>query len=259
MKIYIFRAFCTAGLAVLMLSWLPATVCLGAPITNTIGWTENFTVYTNLTPLINGTNGWYASSSSCIVQTNVRYSSGYSAMVPTGETLSNSFVGQPARNVKLVMYIQPQLSTSSVNPNISTNVAAQFFINSSGYFVVGSGNNWIEATNMASGAAQSLVDINNTTNFVQLQIHLQYNTHTWDLKAWTNGILVTCTNYLRFSSNLNSFCGFTIYGGTATGYVDDISVTRFEGPMKVNGMSFDTIRRVNGALPDGKIDDVKAQ
>lgn len=239
-----------------------ATVCFGdpAPSTNAIPWSDNFEdQYTNQTPLINGTNGWYASSSSCIVQTNVRYSGTNAAMLPVGETLSNNFVGQPARNVKLEMYVQPQLTTSNDYPTLATNVTAQFLINSNGYFVVGNGTSWHVASNMPSGPAPSITNINNSTNFVRIQISLQYNTYKWSLKAWTNGTLVASTNYLSFASNMNYFSGFAVYGGTATGYVDDVSVTRYEGPIKVNGMSFDTIRRVNGVVPAGKVNGVDMQ
>lgn len=255
------KIFHLAGLMwiVILFLILPlTTVCSGAPATNSvsIGWSDYFINYTNLTPLIDGTNGWYASSSSCIVQQDVRYSGSQAAMLPIGETLSNSFWGEPARNVKLEMYALPQLMTSSVYPSISTNVTAQFFINSNGFFVVGSGMNWNEASN---SPAQTITNVNNSTNFVRIQINLQYNTHKWSLKAWTNGFLVASTNNLSFASNLNYFSSFSIYGGTATSYVDDVSVTRYEGPIKVNGLSFDTIRRVNDAVPVGKINGVDAQ
>ena len=265
MKVYPFmsaQVFRLAGLAqvvVLFLIWPLTTVCFGGAQTNSIPWSDNFENYTNLTPLINGTQGWYSSSSACIVQTNVRYSSTDAAMLPIGEVLSNSFRGQPARNVKLEMYIQPQLMMSNgyPYPTLATNVAAQFLINSNGYFVVGNGTNWDVASNMPSGPAPNITNINNSTNFVRVQVNLQYNTHTWSLKAWTNGIPVASTNYLRFASNMNYFSDFAIYGGTATSYVDDVSVIRFEGPIKVNGVSFDTIRYIDGALP-GKINGVDA-
>lgn len=274
MKIYPLmstQVFHLAGLAqaVFLFLMLPlATVCFGAPATNTFfptAWTDNFETYASNTALINGTNGWYSSPG--IYDTNfppqtssvhygVSHSGTQAAMVAIGDTLSNSFWGQPARNVKLEMYIQPQLWTSGVNPLISSAVAAQFFINSNGYFVVGNGNSWNEASN---SPAQTITNINNSTNFIRIQVHLQYNTHTWDLKAWTNGILVASTNYLRFASNQNCFSGFVIYNGTTNSYLDDVTVTRFQGPFKINGMSFDTIKRVDGALPDGKINGVNAQ
>lgn len=245
------------GLAAALLA---STMCPGAPMTNTvIPWTSDFEIYTNSTPLINGTNGWYASSSSCIVDTN--FTGGKVAMLPIGETLENRFLLPPNRNIKMLMYVQPQISTSAVYPRVTSSVAAQFFINSNGYFVVGNGNEWNEATNLVGGgSASSITNINNTTNFVKIQVNLQYNTHTWSLKAWTNETyLVAYTNYLKFASNVSYFTGFVVYNGSATSYLDNVSVSRFEGPIKVNGASFDTIKRFNDTPPVGKINGVSAQ
>lgn len=264
MKTYLLKPTQTrrlAGLAqviFLFIIWPLTTVCFGDPQTNTIPWSDAFEAYTNLTPLINGTNGWYASSSACLVQTNVRHSGDKAAMLPAGETLSNSFAEQTVRNVKLEMYVQPQLMTSNVYPRISSNVSAQFFINSNGYFVVGNGSSWSEATSMPDGAAISITNINNSTNFVRVQIHLQYNTHLWGLKAWTNDTLVASTNYLSFASNLNNLSGFTVYSGDTTNYFDDVSAMRWPS-FKVNGVSLDNVRYINDTVPGVRINGVDTQ
>lgn len=280
MKTYPFKpaqAFHLAGLTqiVLLFLMLPlTTVCFGAPQTNTIPWFDTFENFTNYAPLINGTNGWYSSPPSVydtnmpaqtsIVQNVVAHSGSMAAKIAIGDTLSNSFVGQPARNVKLEMYVRPQLMTSSVFPVLSSNFAAQFFISTNGYFVVGNGTTWNVASNMPNGPSLNVTNISDATNFVRVQVHLQYNTHTWDLKAWTNSdgvteVLVASTNYLRFANNMNCFSSFTVYNGTTNSYLDDITITRFEGPIKINGVSFDTIKRMNNALPDGKVNGVNAQ
>jgi len=262
------QVFRLAGLTqviFLFLIWPLANTCFGAAQTNTIPWYDNFENYTNQTPLINGTNGWYASSADAVISTNYANSGTNAAMIPIDVTLSNRFQGGSGRNVNLEMYVQPRLYDGTNYPEIrgtnypgiSSNVAAQFFINSNGYFVVSNGTNWNEATNMVGGAdAPSIVNIIGTTNFVKLQLHLRYKTHTWDLNAWTNGTLVASTNFLGFTSNLNYFSGFDIYNGNSTSYVDDVSVKRWPS-VKVNGVSIDNIRRIDGATPGGKINGVE--
>lgn len=252
-----------ASFGLFLIILLLAAVGFGAPATNTIPWDDNFENWTNGAPLINGTNGWYSSpgiydadfpAQSSTVQTVVCHSGTKAVKIAVGDTLSNSFQRQQSvSNIKLTMYAQPQLWTSGVNPLIGSGFSAQFFINSNGYFVVGNGGSWSEASN---SPAQSITNIG--TNFVQLQIHLQYNTHTWGLKAWTNGVLVASTNNLGFTSNLNYFSGFTIYNGAANSYLDDVTVRRWPS-VRVNGVALDAIRLINGALPDGKINDVNAQ
>lgn len=217
----------------------------GAPQTNTVGWSDNFETYTNLTPLIDGTNGWYASDSGCIVQTNVYYSATNAAMLPVDVTLSNRFSNAYTRIVKLEMFIQPQLYNGTNYPVISSNIAAQFFVNSNGFFVVGNGTNWEELTKKAGGAdAQTIAN----THFTKIQVNLRYKNHTWNLKAWSNTTLMASTYYVNFTSNLNTFSGFDIYNGNATSYVDNVSVITGR-QSKVNGVPFDTIKSINGAQP----------
>ena len=158
------------------------------------------------------------------------------------------------------MYIQPQLYDGTNYPNISgtnypwvsTNVAAQFFVNSNGYFVVGNGTNWHVATNMANGN-QAIAITNN--NFTRIQINLRYKNHTWNLKAWTNDTTVTTlvanTYYVNFTSNLNTFSGFDIYNGNSTSYLDDVSVAEIDYSLlpKINGVPIDIIRSINSAPP----------
>ena len=272
MKIYplisaqVFRLTGLTQVILLFLIWPLANTCFGASQTNAIPWNDTFENYTNTTPLIEGTNGWYASSADCIVTQDVGGLGG-SAMLPTDITLSNRFQDRSARNVNLEMYVRPQLYDGTNYPDIlgtnndsivSTNVAVQFFINSNGFFVVGNGTNWNEVTTiMAEGtAARSITNIIGTTNFVKLQVHLRYKTHSWDIKAWTNNSLVANTNYSMFTSNLNYFSGFDIYNGNSTSYVDNVSVKRWPS-VKVNGVSIDNIRRINNATPGGKINGVE--
>lgn len=248
------KHFCLAGIwracPLVLLILLLANISFGEPVTNTIRWSDNFQTYSNLTPLINGTNGWYSYPSipqTSIVQNTVYNSGSQAAMVGVGDTLENRFNERLIRNVRLEMYIQPAFATNI--PKLSSGIAAQFYVNSNGHFVVGNGGSWNDATKMVGGA--DAIPITNTC-FTKVEIHLRYKSHTWDLKAWSNSTLVAYTNSLSFASNVNYFTGFALYNGESASYVDDVTVRRWPST-KINGISIDNIKFVNDALPDGNI------
>lgn len=214
--------------------------------TNTIPWNDNFENYTNLTPLINGTQGWFASSSGCIVQQDVKYSGSQAAMLPVDVTLSNRFSNSFTRIVRVDMQIQPQLYDGSTAPTAATNVAAQFYVNSNGYFVVCNGTNWRTLDTLAGGG--SALPITNT-HFTRVELNLRYKNHTWNLKAWSNTTLMASAPYVNFTSNLNSFSGFDIYNGNSTSYVDAVVVSNVTRLNKINGVRMDAVYRIDGAQP----------
>lgn len=236
-----------------------ATLCAGAPQTNsTAGWNDTFENYTNQTPLIDGTNGWYASSANCIVSAGAGRSDSQAAMIPVDVTLSNRFDDTYTRIVSIEMYVKPQLYNGTNYPDISstnndlglsTNSAAQFFINSNGYFVVANGTNWRTLTKMADGSDARPVT---TSYYSRVQVNLRYKNHTWNLKAWTNDTyLVASTPFINFTSPLNTFGGFDIYNGSSTSYLDEVSVTNIDYSLlpKFNGVPLDAILKINGAQP----------
>jgi len=256
MSAQVFRRAALAQVIFLFLTWLLTNACFGDPQINPVGWRDNFQSYTNLTPLIGGTQGWYASSADCIVQEGVGITNSQAAMLPIDVTLSNRFDNTYTRIVSMEMYVRPQLYDGTNYPDIlgtnypgiSANVAAQFFINSNGYFVISNGTNWNEATKMVNGELATPVT---NTCFSRVQVNLRYKNHTWNLKAWTTntpGILLANTRYVNFTSNLNTFGGFDIYNGNSTSYVDDVSVITGRQSV-INGVPFDTIQSINGAYP----------
>lgn len=238
-------------LVVILLMGQLQTVSFGT--TNTIPWSDNFESYTNLTPLIDGTNGWFASSASAVVQTNVYYTGSRAVMLPIDVTLSNRFSNSLSRIVKLEMQVQPQLYTGATGPAVATNVAAQFYINSNGYFVVCNGTNWQAAPSLWGGGSATRVT---NTHFTKVVVNLRYRNHTWNLKAWSNTTLVASTRYINFTSNLNAFNGFDIYNGNSTSYVDDVTVTNVTRINKINGVRVDAIYRVNDVRPELRINGV---
>ena len=183
---------------------------------------DTFETYTNGTPLIDGTNGWYGDSSAIIVQTNTVRTGTNAAMVPEDCTLSNLFVStSPTNNVWIQMDMRPQPYTDTNIPVVNTNGAAIFYINSNGNFVVHDGTtdtpsnslNWVVLTN-------SVINTNGTT-WVTIGIFEDYNRKKWEL--YTNGTLVT--NNIRFvNPTLTNFTGFGVYNGSETSYLDNVSV-----------------------------------
>ena len=251
-----------AQFVLLFFFWPLAMVCFGGPWTNNIPWNDDFSKYVDGEPLINGTNGWYSSPGiydtnlppqTSIVQNVVSYS-GQAVKIAIGDTLSNSFVSTNERIVSVEMYIRPQLWTSNVYPFLSTNssCAAQFLVNSNGFFVVANGTNWNEITKKTDGT--SAIQITNTY-FTKVQINLRYKNHTWNLNAWTNDAssttLVASTYYVNFAQSLDAFNGLTVYNGTTNSYLDNLVVTNFNYNFlpKINGVSVDVIRRINGVQP----------
>lgn len=241
-----------------------------APSSNSLPWSCDFEdpPYVNGTFLIDGTNGWYSSPGvydtnlppqTSVVQ-NVHVNSGsQAAEVAIGDTLESRFVSTSERVVRLEMFVQPQLWTSSVYPSLtSPNVAypaAQFLVNSNGYFVVANGTNWSVVTSKGDGTA---IPITNNY-FTKIQVNLCYRNHTWSLKAWTNDTdVVAISPYVNFTSNLNAFSGFCVYGGTTNCYLDDLIVTNINYTLlpKVNGVPRDDIKSINGAPPSSLINGI---
>ncbi|MBU4366720.1 MAG: hypothetical protein KKF10_06260, partial [Verrucomicrobia bacterium] len=79
-------------LVIMMAAAMVASYGVAFAGTNTtLPFEDTFESYTNGTPLIGGTNGWYGSSADIVVQTNVHYpedgSSTNAAMIPVDCTL----------------------------------------------------------------------------------------------------------------------------------------------------------------------------
>jgi len=118
------------------------------PATN--AWFDGFEFYTNGTPLLNGvfstndwvtveTNGWYGSSTQIVAQNAVSYRGNKSALIPFDSTLQNKITGEARSNVWLQFYVTAQLYDGEFYPDVDTNQASFFFVNSNGYFVVPDG------------------------------------------------------------------------------------------------------------------------
>src|SRR5450759_1869092 len=182
---------------------------------------DTFENYTNGTPLINGTNGWYGSSYRInrtnwvsIVQTNKVRTGIKAAMIPVDCILSNRFQRSAPTNVWIQMDVRPCLFNGMNNPEVDTSQAGVFFVNSNGNFVVHNGVaypdptnsvNWVTLTNGGIGP--------NGTNWVRIGIYADFSKTNWDLFA--DGVLVT--NRIGFvNTSLTNFAGFEAYNGLNT-------------------------------------------
>jgi len=233
-------------LVFVFLIWPLTNACFGnlAPSTNTIPWSDDFeNQYTNLTPLIDGTNGWYAASSAVVVQTNTVRSGTYAAMIPVDCTLSNRFVTNTAMtNIWIQMDVRPTTYDGQTNyngtcyadyPVVDTNLALMFYVNSNGNFLVHDG----PATNPSPTNSLSWIEMmggtpisTNALTWVQINIYEDFAKTNYNL--YKDGILMTNAvgfKNIRFiNPYLTNFAGFDIYNGAATSYLDNVSVVNSE-------------------------------
>ncbi|MDD5679230.1 MAG: MBG domain-containing protein [Kiritimatiellae bacterium] len=199
-----------------------------AGITNTIPFYDYFEQYTNLTPLVGGNNGWYGDSGSILVQQDVVLSGLQAAMIPVDCTLANPFMPANTTNVWIQMDMRPSLYDATNHPVITdTNTACMFYINSNGNFVVHNGvptnsAGELDPTNSANWVTLADAGIGTSgTNWVKIGIYGDFNNKVWDL--YTNGTRVT--NGIGFiNPNLTNFNGLNLYNGSATSYLDNVSV-----------------------------------
>lgn len=194
-----------------------------APATNVIPYSDDFEVYTNQTPLVNGTNGWYASASNVIVQTNVVYSGTNAAMIPPDTYLSNRFVQVSNSNIWITMRIRPGLDDAGrlADMEVSTNNTALFYVNTSGYCVVYNGTSgWTEISTMLGGAASPQL---NSNTWSRVDLGLDLSNRAWTLFA---DYQLLSTN-IKFAGSNSSFSGFDVHGpGLAlTNYLDSVSLS----------------------------------
>lgn len=136
------------GLALVSLpGWM-----LADPITNSLTFSDDFESYTNNTPLVDGTNGWYGSSSNIIVLSNtvIAYSSTNCAKVPVDCILSNRFLSEESTNVWMQLDMRAELYDGLSSPAVNTNKGVIFYINSNGNVVAHNGAASPTPTNSAN-------------------------------------------------------------------------------------------------------------
>ena len=194
-----------------------------AGTTNVVPFSENFERYPNGTALVDGTNGWYASSSAVVVQTNVVYSGTNAAMLPADTYLSNRFIQVANSNIWVTMYARPSLDNAGrmANYELSTNSTAIFYVNTGGYCVVYNGaGGWSEITAMLDGSVPPRIASNDWSRF---DLRLNHNSRTW---AFFANYQLLSTN-ISFASTNSSFSGFDVHGAglEQTNYLDDVAVS----------------------------------
>jgi len=211
-------------------AWGITVFVAAAGTTNVVPFSDDFESYANLTPLIDGTNGWYASSNIVIVQTNTAYTNGggtKAAMVPPYCNLSNRVVEVASSNIWVSMRGQSCLGFFE---EPSTNTTALFGVGINGYCSVYNGTNgWTEISTTIDGASAPVIETNQWARF---DLRLNHNNHTWAL--FVNYQLMR-TNIVFVNTNQSSFSGFDVQGvGTVetnyttpstTSYLDNVAVS----------------------------------
>jgi len=148
--------------------------------------------------------------------------------------------------VCIQMDVRPSLYDGANFPVVNTNVAAMFYVNSNGNFVVHNGPaspdaansvNWVTLTNFNVGT--------NGTNWVTIGIYKDFNTRIWHLYA--SNTLVT--NNIKFiNQSLTNFAEFDIYNGLKSAtYFDNVSVAISNKPVLTVTGSFTVSNKVYDA------------
>ncbi|MDD5677179.1 MAG: YDG domain-containing protein [Kiritimatiellae bacterium] len=210
---------------------LPGGAFAGTTNSLSTVFVDNFESYITNTPLIEGTNGWYGSSSNIVVVSNTIISAAGStniAMIPEDCTLSNRFISSLSTNVWIQMDVRSSLYDGFKHPVVDTNMAGAFYINSNGNFVVHNGPaspeaddsvNWVTLTNFSVGMSG--------TNWVTIGIYEDFNMRKWHLYASTNtptSFSLVTNNIMFINQGLTNFTGFETYNGAMTSYLDNVSV-----------------------------------
>jgi len=152
---------------------------------NAIPFSDNFDTifyYPNGTPLIDGTNGWYGSSSDIMVTNGCTLpGSTNMAIIPVDCTLSNRFQSAASTNVWLQMDVKSAHYDGTNPPVVITNSTAMFYISSNGYFVVHNGPatnatptnsaSWVTLSSNITGQAASS---NADGSWVHINIHQDF-------------------------------------------------------------------------------------
>lgn len=193
-------------------------------VTNTVPFSDDFESYSNNTPLIDGTNGWYASSSAVIVQNNTVYSGTKAARIPPANSLSNLFTQVFDSNIWVSMRARPSLDDISgmADDQIASNDTAIFYVSTSGYCVVYNGaNGWTELATKLGGAAAPQITNN---AWARLDLRLDHSNRCWALFA---NYQLLSTNIAFANTNWNSFSSFNVQGADRelTNYLDVFSVS----------------------------------
>ncbi|MCX6993467.1 MAG: hypothetical protein NT011_10045 [Kiritimatiellaeota bacterium] len=183
---------------------------------------DTFESYTNGTPLVDGTNSWYASSINAIVQTNnAAPGSTKAAMLPIDTTLSNRFQKSSPTNTWLHLEVKSARYNGTNYPVADTNGTALFYLNSNGYLVAynGSASTWVTITQTVYGLPAPIVASNTWTN---IDVFMDYSNKTWQIALGVDLL----PNNLGFASTTNSnINGFDTYNGNnTTTYLDNVYI-----------------------------------
>ena len=204
-------------ICVAALSWMAAT--RASAVTNV--YSDTFESYPEGTPLVDGTNYWYADSTNVVVQTNdAAAGSTKSAMLPIDTTLSNRFTIINPTNAWLHLEAKPVRYDGTNDPVADTNAAALFYVNSNGYFVAYDGNvdNWVSITQSVYGAEVSPIPLN--TWVTNLNVYIDFSNKTWQI---TLGADLLKSNIGFANTNISAMSGFSTYnGGSTTSYLDNV-------------------------------------
>jgi hypothetical protein len=191
---------------------------------------DDFETYPNLTPLINGTNQWYASDSTVLVKTNKFNSGTKAASVPGYAVLTNRAALGYGGKVWSDFYTIPrrysQPGDPMSGPLADPSATAQIFLTSNGLWAaiyrVGVGGNLVTNVFAASGLVPVVPDDTNTWQHVSV-LH-DYGRTNWAF--FVNDGVSLATNLTFINTSVTLYDWFSMQnGGGTNAWLDDVTIT----------------------------------
>ncbi len=216
MKRFIFVVMVAIGLGLVVQPSFAGTL-------NSLPFTDDFESYANGTPLIDGINGWYASSPKAVVQSDIVKTGGTKAVIiPNNVTLSSRFENLGTTNVWIQLDLRPVRYGETDTPEVDPEATSMFYVNRDGYFIVhdGSSASFVTITNTAAGASAIRIPDN---KWVRVHVYQDYSKKTWTL--FTDRALMK-ENIGFINTDATRFNGFDIQnGGVDATYIDNVAVS----------------------------------
>lgn len=207
----------------------------------TTPYDETFEDYAVGTPLVDGINGWYGTSSDIIVtnivHTNFSNISTNLAMIPADCTLSNRCESTSSLGIWMQFDANLAFYNGAYQPEVDTNTSIMLYVNTNGYFVVHNGApvpsttnsvNWVVLTTNAAG--QAITPLSTNTS-VRINVHQNYATKSWALYA-DNVLLTNAIGFINTA--LTNFTGFDLRNGNTTSYLDNVHISDWWTVMEVS-------------------------
>ena len=170
---------------------------------------------------LNGQNGWSACrTNQALVQTNVVFEGAQAVSLASTVTVHHGVASAGIPVVWSDLHIRPVYRTVEDMPEVGSNTAAAFFVNSTGMLVVCSGVAGTQRWDVLSGYAPV-----STSQWARLTVREDYSNQCWSL--WLNTVRVAWD--LAFANSAKEFSAARVTAPClGVSYLDTVSVAATE-------------------------------